>query len=163
MSDERPAHLAWHETLELHEMVAMQATALMKCKLFVGEVKDSTLMHLYNQSIADLEHNLKELMKFYPKAPRHREEKRVSMDMDDSFYVAELLSFIKALVKGLATAITETATASLKETFMGQLKKAIQSHSNVFNYMLRNGYYPAYDLPKLLEADQKRAEEALEM
>ena len=24
MSEERPAHLAWHETLELHELVAMQ-------------------------------------------------------------------------------------------------------------------------------------------
>ncbi|HET6872654.1 MAG TPA: spore coat protein, partial [Sporolactobacillaceae bacterium] len=148
MTDERPAHLAWHETLELHEMVAMQSTALMKCKLFVGEVKDSTLMHLYNQSIADLEHNLKELLRFYPKAARHEEAKMMRMEMDDSFYAAELLSFSKVLVKGLAAAITETATNSLRETFIGQLKKAIQCHSNVFHYMLRNGYYPAYDLPK---------------
>ena len=163
MSEIRPAQLAWHETLELHEMVAMQSTALVKCKMFVGEVKDSTLMHLYNQTIADLEHNLKELMRFYPKAPIHERGDRIAVEVDDSFYAAELLSFIKALVKGLAAAITETATASLKDTFIGQLRKAIQIHTNVFNYMSRNGLYSAYDLLKLLDGDQKRAQKALEM
>jgi len=28
----QPRHLAWHETLEVHELVSMQSTALMKMK-----------------------------------------------------------------------------------------------------------------------------------
>ncbi|MGV3488037.1 MAG: spore coat protein [Tuberibacillus sp.] len=163
MSEERPAHLAWHETLELHEIVGMQSTALMKLKLFVGGIKDSTLMHLYRQNIADFEHHLKELVRFYPKAARSETEEVMVREVDDSFYAAELLSCIKALIRSLAVAITETATASLKETFIRQLNKSIQTHTNIFNYMHRNGLYPAYDLPKLLEGDQRRAEKAMEM
>jgi len=163
MNEERPAHLAWHETLELHEITAMQSTALMKLKLFVGSIKDSTLMHLYRQNIADFEVNLRELVRFYPKAARFESEEAMVREVDDSFFAAELLSCIKALIKSLAAAITETATASLKEVFIKQLHKSIQSHTKIFNYMHRNGLYPAYDLPKLLEADQRRAAKAIEM
>lgn len=163
MTDERPTHLAWHETLELHEMAAMQSTALMKCKLFVGEIDDRTLVHLYRQSISDLERNLKELMRYYPNVQRMEQGNRLLIEIDDSFFAAELLSFVKALIKGLAAAITETATQSLKDVFIGQLTRAIQCHTNAFNYMHKNGHYPAYDLPKLLENDQKNVKKALEM
>ncbi|MFC4619075.1 spore coat protein [Camelliibacillus cellulosilyticus] len=162
MSDERATHLAWHETLELHEMVAMQSTAIIKCKLFIEGIQDQTLKSLYIQVITDLEHNVTELLNFYSKAPR--EEKAGKMKAaEDGFYAGELLSFIKAQIKGLAGAVTETATPALKEVFIKQLNHAIKSHTKIFNYMHKKGYYPAYDLEALLESDQKNAKKALEM
>ncbi|GGH88066.1 spore coat protein F [Pullulanibacillus pueri] len=162
MNEERQAHLAWHETLELHELVAMNTTALMKLKLFCPEIQDSMLQQLYQQAIGDHENQLTELVRFYPKAPRH-ENKAMSPRVDDSFYAAELLNCAKTSIKSYAIAVTEAATPSLKSTFVKHLNKAIECHTKVFNYMQQKGDYPAYDLNKLLEGDLKRAKMALDM
>ncbi|SEL58945.1 spore coat protein F [Paenibacillus sp. cl141a] len=37
-----PSHLAWHETLEIHELTAFQANHLMAFKMSVHDVKDHT-------------------------------------------------------------------------------------------------------------------------
>jgi spore coat protein F len=50
----KPKHLAWHETLDLHELVAFQATGLIKLKKSVRKVKDTELRNLYYYSIRAL-------------------------------------------------------------------------------------------------------------
>ncbi|GGE44389.1 spore coat protein F [Pullulanibacillus camelliae] len=162
LNDERPAHLAWHETLELHEIVAMQTSTLMKLEMFYPEIEDSMLQQLYRQAIEDHKNNLVELLRFYPKAPRH-EKKTMGMMVEDSFFAGELLSCAKNSIKAYAAAITETATPSLREAFVKQLNQAITMHAKIFNYMHQQGYYPAYDLNQLLANDMKNAQKALGM
>ncbi|MDY0407736.1 spore coat protein [Virgibacillus soli] len=166
---QRPNHLAWHETLELHEIVAMQSTALMKMKLFMGEIKDRAVRNLYREGINNTEKELRELLKFYSLAPREEELLDEDFQEDDfrqidaGFYAAVLLSHSKTAVKTYAAAITETATPRLRKTFTTQLQRCIQFHEKVFNYMFEQGLYPAYDLKRLLEGDVQRANKALNM
>lgn len=157
-----PDHLAWHETLEIHELVAFQSLGLMKLKKTVSEVKDTKLQSLYVTTIKNLEKNIRELLKFYTLAP--------NPDMGDDFrnlgtgfYAGDLLVLSKTAVKTYAAAITETATPVLRDTLTKHLEKAIQLHSDVFAYMFEHGLYPAYNLEMLLKNDVKNATKALEM
>lgn len=160
MTEQRPAHLAWHETLEMHELVVLQSVTLMKLKLFSESVQDNVLKQLYIQTIQDLEQNLNDLLGFYPKAAR---EKKVNEapPLDDAFFASDLLAFSKTLIKCYAAAITETATNSLSDTFVQHLNKAIKCHTKIFNFMNQKGLYPAYHLEQLLEGDIQLAQNAL--
>lgn len=159
----RPHRLAWHETLELHELVAMQSVCLMKSKKMISEIQEHELRSLYAQTIRDVETNLRELLQFYPEAARDDQEETGMRKLEAGFYAGELLAFSKVAVKSYAAAITETATPSLRDTFNKHLQKAIDCHTKVFNYMYKHGLYPAYDLEKLLENDMKNAKKALSM
>lgn len=163
MSHEERKPLAWHETLELHEMVAFQSTGLMKLKMSMKSVTDQELRDLYRRCIADLEKNLKELLAFYPSAQGYQAREEEDVREDLGFFAADLLALSKTMVRNLATAITETATPALRKTFSNQLIAAIHGHERVFNYMLKHGYYPAYDLGQLLGHDMENAQKAIRM
>lgn len=154
-------HLAWHETMELHETVAFQSNHLMAFKMHIAEVKDAGLRQLYHETIRSLEQNLKELLPYYQAAPTS--ELRTGTDDKTAFFAAHLLLFAKTAVRNYAIAITETATPSLCDTLVKQLNQAIQLHYKVFAFMQSKGLYPAYDLKLLLASDQKNAAEALKM
>ncbi|MGY0694917.1 spore coat protein [Virgibacillus sp. FSP13] len=158
-----PKHLAWHETLEIHELVAFQSIGLMKLKKSVGDVKDNMLHNLYVQCIKDYENNIKELLQFYSLAPRDDDEELDTRNLGNGFYAGDLLILSKTSVKTYAAAITETATPMLRETLTKHLQKAIQAHAKIFSYMYDKGLYPAYNLEKLLKNDLKNAHMALEM
>lgn len=160
--DERKL-LAWHETLELHELVAFQSSGLMKLKMSISKVTDHELKELYKKCIQDLEGNLKELLKFYPSAQGYQGRVEEDFREDMGFFAGDLLGISKTLVRNLAGAITETATPALRKTFSNQLIGAIHGHERVFNYMHKHGYYPAYDLGLLLGHDIENAQKALRM
>lgn len=160
-SGKRPNHLAWHETLDLHELVAFQAIGLMKLKKFLPEVKDAALRSIYRHTIKGLETNLRELLRFYPAAPREEDED--SRNMDNGFFSGDLLAFAKTAVRNYSIAITETATPMLREVLSKQLQRAIETHALVYSYMFERGLYPSYDLKKLLENDVRLAQRAMAM
>ncbi|WP_286229678.1 spore coat protein [Neobacillus mesonae] len=162
MTQEERKLLAWHETLELHEMVAFQSTGLMKLKMSINKVTDHELKELYRKCINDFEGNLKELLKFYPQAPGYQAREDDERE-DLGFFAADLLALSKTLVRNLAGAITETATPALRHVFTRQLQGAIHGHERIFTYMHKHGYYPAYDLGKLLGHDIENANKALRM
>jgi spore coat protein F len=150
--------LAWHETLELHELVAFQSVGLMKLKEAKKEIKDPQLLNLYNFSIQSLENHLRELLQFYPYAPNvGREDERADL----GFYAGDLLGLGKTSVRNYAIAITETATPELRMVLVKQLNGAIKMHEQVYNFMYAKGLYPSYDLEKLLQNDVKNAHKAL--
>jgi len=155
-------HLAWHETMELHETVAFQSNELMACKMNVTHITDSALKNLYFETIQALEQNLKELIPYYESAPTSLLRTSAPGDLN-SYYATHLLILTKTLVRNLGVSITEIATPSLCETFLRQLNGAIRLHSKVFEFMLGKGLYPAYDLKQLLANDQKNAAIALQM
>lgn len=152
-------HLAWHETLELHEVTAYQANHLIGFRIHLDDVKDTQLHALYAEAIRSLEQNLNELLKYYPKAPTaHR--KSAEEDMT-AFYAGHLLGFAKTAVRNYAIAITETATPQLRETFQKHLNNAITLHGKVFAFMYERGLYPSYQLEQLLAMDVSIANKAL--
>ncbi|KIL36385.1 spore coat protein [Cohnella kolymensis] len=158
-------HLAWHETLEMHELVAMQASNLMDFKMNLPKVQDPALRGLYSEAIQGMQQNLSELLPFYSKAPVPPKPPVRDMPPADltPFFSGHLLGFAKSAVRNYAIAITETATPALRDTFQRQLLRAIQLHGKVFYFMLERGYYPAYNLQQLLGNDVKMAQKAMSM
>lgn len=146
--------------MELHELVASQAANLAAFKKKLPMVMDPALKALYAEAIQALEHNLRELLKFYPMAPGMA--RNVSPDMT-GFDAASLLGFAKASIRNYANAITETATPQLREVFQKHLLAAIAFHAKTFNFMCQHGYYPAYNLEELLAHDIRMANQALNM
>lgn len=155
-----PNHLAWHETLDLHEIVAFQTIGLIKFKKAFGEVENEELRRLYQQTIETLESNLRELLDFYPLAPRAATN-MLPDQLELGFYAGDLLAFAKTAVRNYSIAITETATPVLRETLTRQLNGAIELHAAVYDFMYRNGLYPSYDLNRLLANDVQNANAAL--
>ncbi|QYR19364.1 spore coat protein [Paenibacillus sp. sptzw28] len=161
-NDERqPQHLAWHETLETHELVAFQANHLMGFKMDISNVKDPALKALYAETIQALELNLKDLLPYFKFAPVAA--RAVSSQDLTAYYAGHLLAFAKTSVRTYAIAITETATPALRETLQKHINNAIQLHAKVFYFMLGRGLYPSYDLEKLIANDIKNAQVALKM
>ncbi|MEF3306775.1 spore coat protein [Paenibacillus sp. GYB003] len=157
-------HLAWHETLDMHELVAFQTIGLIKLKRSVNEVDDPALKSLYIETIKALDGNLRELLAFYPQAPHpHMTRDKDAKDPETGFFAGDLLGMAKTLVRSYAIAITETATPRLREVLQKQINGAIQLHANVYYFMLQRSYYPSYDLDQLLANDKRNALRALSM
>jgi spore coat protein F len=166
-----PQHLAWHETLELHEVVATLAHQLIAFKMQLANVQDPTLRGLYTEAIRGLEQDMRDLLPYYEKAPiptmrsDSREPNHLTPTGVDltAFYARNLLGFFKSATRNYAAVITETATPSLREMFQRHLQNAIKMHTKVFNFMLERDYYPVYDLDRLLASDLRNAKAALSM
>ena len=151
--------LAYHETLELHELVAYQSNALIGLKMKVKDVSDQELKNLYVTVIKVMERYIKELLQFFPRAPHREDDER---DRQESgFYAGNLLGLTKNLIRNYAIAITETATPVLKKTLTNQLNGFIDLHSQIFNYMAKHDMYPAYNLSALIKNDVNNANKAL--
>ncbi|KMM60913.1 spore coat protein [Bacillus glycinifermentans] len=152
--------LAWHETLELHELIASQSVGLIKVKKSLKKIRDPQLRHLYSMAARGLEGNLRELLPFLPKAPVfHREDESADL----FFEAGELLALAKTSVRNYAIAITETATPELRRVLVKQINAAIRLHEQVFQYMYQRGLYPAYNLTELLRGDAMHAQKAISM
>ncbi|WP_245629906.1 spore coat protein [Domibacillus robiginosus] len=166
-----PQHLAWHETLELHEVVATASHFLAEFKMQLANVQNPTLRGLYMETIRSLEQNTRDLLPFYEKAPipmMHNDSVETFSPAPtgvnlNAFYGRKLLIFSKNTVRNYAVALTETATPSLREIFQKHLQKAIELHAKSFNFMLERNYYPAYHLDQLLAEDLKNAKAALSL
>jgi spore coat protein F len=170
-SSRAPQHLAWHETLELHEVVATLAHQMIAFKMQLANIQDPTLRGLYTETIRGFEQDMRDLLPFYEKAPiptmrsDSREPDRPTLTGVDltAFYAGTLLVFFKSATRNYAIAITETATPSLHEVFQKHLLKAIKMHFKVFNFMLERNYYQAYNLDRMLADDLKNGKAALSM
>ncbi|CAM3816535.1 spore coat protein [Mesobacillus zeae] len=134
-----PNHLAWHETMELHELVAFQTIVLRKLKMNIGKINDPELQKIYQFAIGALESNLRDLLRFYPHAAVISHGKRA----EAGFYAGDILGAAKISVRTIA--LTETATPALREVLKQHLNTAVDWHAMIFNYMYQRGLYPAYN------------------
>lgn len=161
LEQRQPRHLAWHETLEIHELVAFQSIGLMKLKQSFPEVTDPVLKNLYNEAIQGLSKNIQDLLKFYPLAPRTGlEDEEIREDLLP-FYAGDLLALFKTGVRNYSIAITETATPALRNVLKQHLMAAIDTHAKVYSFMYSKGFYPSYQFDKLLQNDVNLANKAL--
>jgi spore coat protein F len=162
MSTEERDTLAWHETLEIHELTAFQAIGLIKLKKAFRKINDPELRGIYEKTIQGLEMNIKELVQFYPAAPVSP-DRNEPLTSDLAFYAGDLLALMKTAVRNYSIAITETATPAVRKILTDHLLRSIQGHERIFRYMYKKGYYPSYDLAQLLANDLNNAQKALSM
>ncbi|MFA8439433.1 spore coat protein [Pueribacillus sp. YX66] len=155
-------HLAWHETLEIHELVAFQSNGLMRLKQAYRSIHDAQLKNVYRHAIRGLSKNITELLTFYPLAPQAEERSANKQEAIIPFYAGDLLGLAKTSVRNYAIAITETATPALRQILTKQLLRAIDTHARVFRYMHAKSFYPAYHLQKLLQNDVNLANKSLD-
>jgi spore coat protein F len=153
--------LAWHETLELHELVAFNSIGLIKIKMGLSKITDNKLKNIYQKSILELETSLNELLMFYPFAPKPGNSS--DYRIDNGFFAGDLLAFKKTAVRNYSVAITETATPQLRSILKKQLNLAIDGHAEIFNYLYSKGMYPSYDMDQLLQHDVDLASKAISM
>ncbi|MFC7686389.1 spore coat protein [Ureibacillus sp. GCM10028918] len=82
--------------------------------------------------------------------------------IDDLAIATDLLVSAKAGVRNLATAITETATPSVKKLLRRELDTAIDTHDKIAQYMIKNEMYHAYDLEEQMKSDLEKADFVLD-
>ncbi|WP_088044020.1 spore coat protein [Bacillus sp. EAC] len=154
--------LAWHETMELHEIVAATTYYLYKLKTNIKNISDPGLKELYKMSIGKLENNLRDLLQFMSNITVGQRD-AASDKLASEMSAEDLLSATKVLIKMYSHAITETATAELRDVFVKQLLAVIDMHTQIYNYLSKQGEYSAYNINKLIENDAKKAADVLKM
>ncbi|WMJ89073.1 spore coat protein [Anaerocolumna sp. MB42-C2] len=91
-------------------------------------------------------------------------EKLTGMDkMSDQVIATDFLVSTKSGVQNYAVAITETLSTQLRNTLISQLNDTITSHEAITDYMMKKGYYNAYDLQAQYKVDLKATDTALSL
>lgn len=83
--------------------------------------------------------------------------------MTDQVIATDFLIAAKSGVKNLALAITETSTPEVRETLKQYLNDAIATHEEIFQYMVKNGYYHPNNLAEQLNVDLAAAQTAINL
>lgn len=84
-------------------------------------------------------------------------------DMTDQVIATDFLISSKSGVQNYAVAITETTSPEVRIILKRQLKDAIDAHEKIFNYMMKKGYYNAYDMDEQYKVDMKTTDTALSL
>lgn len=91
-------------------------------------------------------------------------EKLTGMDkMSDQVIATDLLISAKIAVRNYAIALSETTSPEVRAVLRKHLNDAIASHETITNYMIKNGYYHAYDMHEQFNVDMKTADTALSL
>jgi similar to spore coat protein len=91
-------------------------------------------------------------------------ESVMGMDkLSDQVIATDYLISVKSGMRNLAMAITEATSPEVKTVLRAQLNDTIAAHENITNYMMRNGYYHAYDMKEQFKLDMKTTETALKL
>lgn len=83
--------------------------------------------------------------------------------MTDQVIATDFLISAKSGVQNYAIAITETTSPEIRAALKKQLKDAIITHEKISNYMMKNGYYHAYDLQEQFKLDMETTDTALNL
>lgn len=83
--------------------------------------------------------------------------------MTDKVIATDFLISTKAGIRNLAFAITETATPELHSALREELRKTVETHEAISNYMIAKGIYHPNDLQEQLQVDLQITETALNL
>ena len=83
--------------------------------------------------------------------------------LSDQVIATDFLVAAKSGVQNYAIALTETTSPEIRTALKKQLGDAINTHETISNYMMKKGYYHAYDLQKQYEVDMTMADTALSL
>ena len=81
--------------------------------------------------------------------------------LSDQVIATDFLIAAKSGVQNYSIALTETTSPELRTALKKQLNDAINTHETISDYMMKKGYYHAYNLQEQYKVDMKMAETAL--
>lgn len=89
-------------------------------------------------------------------------EKLTGLDkLSDQVIATDFLISAKAGIQNYAVAITETISDEVREALRRQLNDTISAHEAVSNYMMKKGFYNAYDLHNQYKVDMELTDTTL--
>lgn len=83
--------------------------------------------------------------------------------LSDQVIATDFLISAKNAVINYSVALTETTSAEVRATLRRQLNEAIVTHEIIFNYMMKKGYYHAYNPQEQFKVDMKTTDIALNL
>jgi similar to spore coat protein len=91
-------------------------------------------------------------------------ESLTGMDkLSDQVIATDFLISAKSGVRNYSIALTETTSKEIRATLRKQLNDAITTYEIISNYMLKKGYYNAYDLEEQYKIDMQTTDTALKL
>jgi similar to spore coat protein len=91
-------------------------------------------------------------------------ESLTGMDkLSDQVIATDFLISAKSGVRNYSIALTETTSPEIRTTLRKQLNDAITTYEIISNYMMKKGYYHAYDLEKQYKIDMQTTDTALKL
>lgn len=83
--------------------------------------------------------------------------------MSDQVIATDFLISAKSAVRNYSIALTETTSQDVRTVLREQLNDAITTHETISNYMMKKGYYNAYNLNKQYKVDMQTTKTALNL
>lgn len=83
--------------------------------------------------------------------------------LSDQVIATDLLVSAKSAVRNYSIALTETTSQEVRAVLRKQLSDAITAHETISNYMMKKGYYNAYDLQEQYKVDMQTTDTALNL
>ena len=83
--------------------------------------------------------------------------------MSDQVIATDFLVSAKSGVQNYAVAITETTSPQVRTILRSQLNDAIATHEVISNFMMKKGFYHAYDMHEQYKIDMKTTDTALNL
>ncbi|MBT2755377.1 spore coat protein [Mesobacillus foraminis] len=83
--------------------------------------------------------------------------------MTDQVIATDFLIAAKTGVKNIALAITETSTPEVRDALKQYLMDAVDTHEQIFKYMVSKGYYHPNNIAEQLNVDLQAAQTAMNL
>jgi similar to spore coat protein len=83
--------------------------------------------------------------------------------MSDQVIATDYLISAKSAVRNYAIALSETTSQEVRVILRKQLGDAIAAYEAISNYMMKKGFYNAYDLQEQYKMDMQVTETALKL
>jgi similar to spore coat protein len=91
-------------------------------------------------------------------------ERLTGMDrLSDQVIATDFLISAKTGIRNYGVAITETTSREVRETLRMQLHDSIKTHEAITNYMMKNGFYHAYNPQEQYIVDMQTTDTALNL
>jgi similar to spore coat protein len=81
--------------------------------------------------------------------------------LSDQVIATDFLVSTKSAVRNYAIALTETTSEDVRTVLRKHLNDAIAAHEKITNFMMKNGFYHAYNLQEQYEVDMQVTKVAL--
>lgn len=83
--------------------------------------------------------------------------------LSDQVIATDFLIAAKSAVRNYSIALTETTSQEVRKVLRRQLGDSIATHETIADYMMKKGYYNAYNLQEQYKVDMQTTENALNL
>jgi len=84
-------------------------------------------------------------------------------NLTEQVIATDFLLASKTAIKNYALALSETATPEVRDTLRRQFDVAVGTHERITNYMMKKGYYHAYNPQEQIRVDMKAADTVMSL